>query len=376
MTAKPDLISYVPVTDVDAYVKIETRVRKGDLDALLARWECGRRLLAERGTRQRLPKGRLSGLANALALSKAELKNRIQFAEEHPTRTDVQRSFEAFGSWSEICGRGLGSRGLASDDDTGISLPQLAAVADLKPHPRDYKRRAPAEIDRLTASIKEHGVVGPVIVARDNTVLIGQDAVLAAQAAELPSIPVIRTDYDAADTNALKLMVSDCDNGRSMHDVRMLVEILKDIRQAQGNLDGTGFDAARLTNLIFASTSRSEFATHQDAALWAGLPEYQQQPALPQLVVTFDSAERREKWVESHGLKTTKRESRTWSARFPEREPVRVRTFRWSGEGLQVCIADDLLNDAERDFLEGVRADGTTVAFVDDPDWREPPTSA
>lgn len=93
------------------YKQLERRITKGDLDALLARWKFGRKLLKERGDAGRLPNGRLEQLANALASSRAELKNRIQFAEQYATEGDVKAAFKGFGSWSAICERGMGGRG-------------------------------------------------------------------------------------------------------------------------------------------------------------------------------------------------------------------------------------------------------------------------
>src|SRR4051812_20069679 len=117
-----------------SYEALEWPIRRSDLDSLLARWECGCRLLAERGDRERLPKGRLGQLARALALSKAELKNRIQFAEEHPTESAVRVAFDSHGSWSEICARGMGDRGACEPTDNRLRKSELAAVVDLKPH--------------------------------------------------------------------------------------------------------------------------------------------------------------------------------------------------------------------------------------------------
>jgi hypothetical protein len=97
---------------IAAYRRIEARIKKGDLDALLERWKCGRLLLDERGDGSRLPNGRRDELSNALGISGAELNNRMQFAVQYATQEKVRAAFEVYGSWFAICDRGLGRRGL------------------------------------------------------------------------------------------------------------------------------------------------------------------------------------------------------------------------------------------------------------------------
>jgi hypothetical protein len=66
----PDACEAVSTLDeLSAYTLLEERIRQGDLDALQARWEFGRKLLEERSGRQRLPTCRAESIANALALS-------------------------------------------------------------------------------------------------------------------------------------------------------------------------------------------------------------------------------------------------------------------------------------------------------------------
>ncbi len=79
-------------TTTKQYAQLEARIKKGDLDALLARWEFGRKLLEERGEKERLPKGRMKDICNMLQLppsSVREFQNRMQFAEQYSTPSKV-----------------------------------------------------------------------------------------------------------------------------------------------------------------------------------------------------------------------------------------------------------------------------------------------
>ncbi len=93
------------------YRKLEAQVRGGELDALMARWEFGARLLDERrasGGKQ-LPQGRLDQLCEALNLSGAEIHNRMQFAEEYQ-KQEVANALAQYHSWHEIVRQHLGRR--------------------------------------------------------------------------------------------------------------------------------------------------------------------------------------------------------------------------------------------------------------------------
>jgi len=100
-------------TELAVYQEIEGRICKGRLDALLARWEFGRQLLAERvdGKRdkegKRLPNGRREELSNALGISSSEIDHRMRFADRFPTEEEVRTAFQEYGSWYAICQKGI-----------------------------------------------------------------------------------------------------------------------------------------------------------------------------------------------------------------------------------------------------------------------------
>ncbi len=97
---------------VDAYRAFEDRIRASDGDALRVRWEFGRALLAELGPRERLPNGRRDEIAKAVAIGRAEVNNRMQFAREYATEerllTPLAGSARGTTSWS--AGSGAGDR--------------------------------------------------------------------------------------------------------------------------------------------------------------------------------------------------------------------------------------------------------------------------
>ena len=47
-----------------------------------------------------------------------------------------------------------------------------AMLADLKPHPKNYRSHPPAQLEHIKSSLEQHGVYRNVVVARDNTISI------------------------------------------------------------------------------------------------------------------------------------------------------------------------------------------------------------
>lgn len=176
------------------YARLEARILKGDLDALLARWEFGRRLLEDKANRRHGEWMEVrKQISNALEISPSEISARMQFAEQYPVQDDARGAFKKYGSWSAICARGMGSRG-ESKAEVGPSLLGMAEaeVADLKAHPRNYKHHPPGQIEHLIKSIEEQGFYQPVVVALDNTILAGHGRVEAAVQMGWSRVPVIR----------------------------------------------------------------------------------------------------------------------------------------------------------------------------------------
>lgn len=138
--------SETPSPDISAYVSIDKRVDGAEEDALLARWEFGRMLLAERDAHggKQLPHGRVNELASVTGKSRSELRYRAQFAEQYPTMEKVTNALVTFGSWHEIAKKGLVSKPKAvelsqpiSDDDLwrvveNVLIEAEAAITEMK----------------------------------------------------------------------------------------------------------------------------------------------------------------------------------------------------------------------------------------------------
>jgi len=115
------------------YVTLEKSITTKDLGGVEGRWTCGCWLLKERDGKGRLPNGRLEQLSKTLGKSRAELQNRMKFAERYPTKAKVKAAFVKYESWSRICQEGLyastsEAEGLA--ERGALDLADLAGLSD------------------------------------------------------------------------------------------------------------------------------------------------------------------------------------------------------------------------------------------------------
>src|SRR5690606_35611849 len=111
-------------------------------------------------------------------------KRRLGRGEESLIPTEIEQQFDP-----------------TSEVDTQVSRTQNVLISDIKPNPSQPRRTIEqTALDELTASIKQHGVLQPVVVVRteDGLVLIaGERRWRAAQAAGLKEIPAIVRTLDA-----------------------------------------------------------------------------------------------------------------------------------------------------------------------------------
>ncbi len=107
------------------YVELDRRVDQAEGEGILARWEFGQEILAER-VGKKLPKGRLDEIAAAIGKSRTEVAYRALFAVRFATREALLNAVEQWRSWHEIVNEGLArpkELSSGSDSDRPLLLP-------------------------------------------------------------------------------------------------------------------------------------------------------------------------------------------------------------------------------------------------------------
>ena len=192
------------------------------------------------------------------------------------------------------------------------------AVADLKPHPKNYKAHPEDQLEHLKQSITDNGIYRNVIVAKDNTILAGHGVVKAAQSLGLTSVPVLKLQLESDSIEAVKLLTADNEVSHLGEvDDRALSNILKEIME-KSDLLGTGYDEMMLQNLLYVTRPASEIKNTDHAAEWIGMPDFEISEEAKKLIVNFETYEDKKVFCQQNNFLFN--EKGTESIWFPEKE--------------------------------------------------------
>ncbi len=202
-----------------------------------------------------------------------------------------------------------------------IHEPTLIDVADLKPHPRNYRDHPEDQIEHLMQSMREQGFYRNVVIAKENTILAGHGVTIAAEQLGLKQVSAIRLNLAPYSPKALKILAADNYIEHLAQDNdRALTELLREIADTD-HLLGTGFDEQMVAALAMVTRAATEIADFDAAAEWAGMPEYDGSTSLYSLAITCDTEEQRIELINLLGLTVARKNSqRVWSARYPPRD--------------------------------------------------------
>jgi hypothetical protein len=163
-----------------------------------------------------------------------------------------------------------------SNGEPTVYTTELVALADLKPHPANYREHPEAQRRHIGRSIRAHGFYRNVVVARDGTILAGHGVVDAAREEGLEQIPIVRLDLPPDDPEALKVLTGDNEIARlALADDVQLSELLGRVRETSvDGLLGTGFDEASLAILLRLAAAHGDPIAPEDE--WEGMPDFEQ----------------------------------------------------------------------------------------------------
>jgi DNA modification methylase len=128
---------------------------------------------------------------------------------------------------------------------TGI-LTELRRIADLRPHPRNYRRHPERQLALLRESLRVHGQQKPVVITPDGTVLAGHGLVEAAKAEGWTEIAC--HVYDGPYPEAF-LAMDNRTSDLAEDDEAALAQLLKDL-EAQDQLNAAGWGQDDLNELL------------------------------------------------------------------------------------------------------------------------------
>ena len=105
---------------------------------------------------------------------------------------------------------------------------QQIPINDLKPYPQNAKKHPSEQVEHIANSIREFGFQQPIVVDKDNVVVIGHGRLLAAKKLNMDSVPCVRAD-DLTDEQIKALRLADNKTNESEWDFDLLDMELSDI---------------------------------------------------------------------------------------------------------------------------------------------------
>lgn len=108
------------------------------------------------------------------------------------------------------------------------------SVKDLIPYDRNTKKHDKTQINNVAESIKQYGFVQPIVIDKNNTVVIGHCRLLAAKQLKMKEVPCVCVE-DLTEEQVKALRIVDNKSNESPWDFVILPDELDD-------LDLSGFD--------------------------------------------------------------------------------------------------------------------------------------
>lgn len=113
---------------------------------------------------------------------------------------------------------------------------ELMKLADLKPYAGNAKKHDETQIKNVMQSIKEYGIVQPLVVDKDNVLIIGHCRLIASKRLKLKEVPVVRLE-DLSEEEAQKLRLLDNKLNESEWDFDLLADQIPELDFSEYDID-------------------------------------------------------------------------------------------------------------------------------------------
>ena len=136
------------------------------------------------------------------------------------------------------------------------------AVKDLIPYEKNTKKHDDVQINNVAESIKQYGFVQPIVIDKNNVVVIGHCRLLAAKKLKMREVPCVCVD-DLTEEQVKALRIVDNKSNESPWDFDFLADELAEI-----NLDAFNFDfGVNFDNDDTETKEREEIALNESISV-------------------------------------------------------------------------------------------------------------
>jgi len=118
------------------------------------------------------------------------------------------------------------------------------AIEDVFPYEKNAKKHDKVQIDNVAESIKQFGMVQPLVVDKDNSLIIGHCRLLAAKKLKMKQVPVVKLN-ELTEDQVKKLRLLDNKLNESAWDMELLIPEIEEL-----DFDGFQLDWGGVKNKI------------------------------------------------------------------------------------------------------------------------------
>lgn len=127
-------------------------------------------------------------------------------------------------------------------------------LADIKPYEKNQKKHDDTQVNNIAISIDKYGFVQPLVLDKDNNIIIGHGRYLAAEKLNMESVPVVYAE-NLTDEQIRELRILDNKLNESEWDIDKLKLDLEELDFSEFDLsfdipDQIEFDEDKLNNLF------------------------------------------------------------------------------------------------------------------------------
>lgn len=117
---------------------------------------------------------------------------------------------------------------------------QNISIDKIYPYERNAKKHPKKQVEQVANSIKEFGFNQPIVVDKNNIIIVGHGRYAAAKMLGMTEVPVVKVDLSPKKANAYRL--ADNKLNESDWDMKLVIEELKGLHAENFDITLTGFD--------------------------------------------------------------------------------------------------------------------------------------
>jgi len=157
-----------------------------------------------------------------------------------------------------------------------IQIEQLP-INELRPDPANPRRISDQELETLTRSISEFGLIDPIIARREDKMVIGgHQRLLAARKLGYKTVPVVLVDLTVAQAHLLNIALNKISGS---FDQELLARLLKELQETPNiDLSLSGFEEDELKKLLKSLDAREKKERLESFDLDAAIKDAQSSP--------------------------------------------------------------------------------------------------